>query len=403
MENKNGPLMRKDLNNTLNGVYLHDEEEIDLADLIAVLWRHRILIVSISIFCTVVGIIYCLVSTPLYEISSQIRPGITGYDEQDHPIRSLTPQAIKFWFSKKGYNRYIDENIAQINKERFPISIKANVEKESEFVSLSMYYPKKQTGQKILANILINYHQELRKSLHNELNLTINKLNEKIHKLELDLEELTEQERLTRANIKELQDEIKLLEIRLNVLNKNKLRLEKMKRSLEKQVQDIQKNTKDLILLRKNMINPQNGTGADKFALLMYSNIIQQNISYITTLDEKIASLEKEMSNFSIKEKQIKNKIELSQLDINNKKIVIKRQIPLQKEGINKKIAIIKTQISNLGPIEIIQAPFSSVFPVKPRKKLIMAMSITMGLFIAILCAFIKEFWQNAIRSKYDD
>ena len=397
MENKNGPLMRKDLNNTLNGVPVQNEDEIDLVELIAILWRHRVLIVSICFFCTVAGIIYCLVATPLYEISAQIRPGITGYDEQGHPIRSLTPQAIRFWFSKKGYNRYTEENSAKTNKNKFPISIKASVEKESEFVSLSMYYPEKQNGIKILTNILKYFHQELKKSLYNEVKLTINRLNEKINKLQIELEGLTEQERLTRANIKELQDKIKLFEVKLNVLNKNKSRLEEMKRRLEKQVQDIRKNTKDLILLRKNMINPPNGTGADKFALLMYSNIIQQNISYITTLDEKIASIEKEISNFSIKEKQIKNKIALSQLDINNKKIAIERQIPLQKEGINKKITIIKAQIANLGPIEIIQDPFSSAFPVKPRKKLIMAMSITVGFFIAILCAFIKEFWQNAI------
>jgi len=391
MENKNGPLTNKDIHNTLTRACIQDEDEIDLVELIAILWQHRTLIVSIFCVCTLAGIIYCLAATPMYEINAQIRPGITGYDEQDHPIRSLTPEAIKFWFEKKGYNKYFKDHI---NEDT--VSIRATIEKESEFVNLSMSYPDKQKGVQTLVKILENYSQSLKRTLFNEIQVTINKLNEKINRFKSELESLTQKESITKTKISKLQDNIKLLKTKLQALNKNKDRLENMKKRLEQQIENIQKNTNDLILLRKEMINPQKKINVDRFALLMYSNIIQQNISYITTLEEKVAAIDKELNNFFINEKQIKNSIQTCQLNIKDTEIMLEKQIPLLKEGVNKNIAIVKAQVTNISPIEIIQVPFSSVKPVKPHKALIIAVSMVIGLFLAILFAFIKNCWQTS-------
>jgi len=45
--------------------------------------------------------------------------------------------------------------------------------------------------------------------------------------------------------------------------------------------------------------------------------------------------------------------------------------------------------------VEVIQPPYSSNDPVKPPKKLILALRLVGSFFMGILLAFLKEFWQN--------
>ncbi len=54
------------------------------------------------------------------------------------------------------------------------------------------------------------------------------------------------------------------------------------------QIEAINTNTRQLMKLREGITEGD----SDKFALLMYSNIIQQNIQYVTNLVQQIFRLE---------------------------------------------------------------------------------------------------------------
>ncbi len=81
----------------------HFEDEIDLVDLVGVLWRRRWLMLGIIVVIVGLAIVYCFVATPKYEIISQISPGITGFDEKGNPVRDLSAKDIQTWFEKEGY------------------------------------------------------------------------------------------------------------------------------------------------------------------------------------------------------------------------------------------------------------------------------------------------------------
>jgi len=67
-------------------------EEIDLAELVAVLWRQRLFIAAVIAVIVAFAAMYCLLATPKYEIIAQIRPGITGYTQDGDEIRSWSPK-----------------------------------------------------------------------------------------------------------------------------------------------------------------------------------------------------------------------------------------------------------------------------------------------------------------------
>jgi hypothetical protein len=58
------------------------------------------------------------------------------------------------------------------------------------------------------------------------------------------------------------------------------------------QIDDVNINMKELVELRQKMATEE----SDKFALLMYSNIMQQNIGYASAFQQRLARLDREIN-----------------------------------------------------------------------------------------------------------
>jgi len=386
---------------TTNQLYPTDEfcdDEIDLARLFALLWHRRIIIVGIVLLCTFLASVYCLIATPLFEINAQVQPGITGYDSKGDEIRGITPEAIKFWFSKKGYAS-IENNDTDSSHS---LGIKAVSKRNSKIVDITFYWPDKRQGIAILQKVLQAFSDTLGQNMHKEIEINRKKLEEKISRLRLQLQQTLNMITKLEGQIKQKKNNIQLLETTLITLNRNKAQMEKARDRIKQQVKTVYANTNELIELRKEMIKLGSKAGVDKFALLMYSNIVQQNITYITSLEQRLATIEKEINEFLIKEEKNKGEIDDIKIDIKNLASRLEKEIPLRQKALEKQIAIIQAQEAALGPIEIVQAPFSSPKPVKPRSKLIVILSVFLGLLLAIFIVLIMEFWNNS-KAKFHD
>ena len=375
------------------------EDEIDLADILAIFWRHRVLMAIIVCLMVAAGIIYCLLATPLYEISAQIRPGITGYTDTNQEKHSITPEAIKFWFNKKGYLSFIKETVPSKIKDISSFKINAFTKKDSQIVNLSLYWPDANNGCKLLQGCMDIFSSVLSKSLKKEIEITRKLLQQKISDLELEIQQTKNEGLDVEGQINEQKNKIALVKAKLKTLQKNKNEMLKTRNRLEGQIKNVYKNTNELIELRKEMIKENKKVGVDKFALLMYSNIVQQNISYITNLEERLANIEKEINQFDVDETHLKSKINNIETKIQQLETRLKEELPLKIKALEKQKDVIASKIASTQPIDVVQVPFSSPGPVKPKKGLILTLSFVLGCFIAILGAGFREFWLHA-RSK---
>jgi hypothetical protein len=69
-----------------------------LASLLNILWRRRLLIVLLTLLGLGLGVVYVLVTQPLYRATATVRPGITGYDQNNNPQREWQLRDVVRWY-----------------------------------------------------------------------------------------------------------------------------------------------------------------------------------------------------------------------------------------------------------------------------------------------------------------
>ena len=321
----------------------HYEDEIDLVDLVGVLWRRRWLMLGIIVVIVGLAIAYCFVATPKYEIISQISPGITGFDEKGNPVRDFSTNDIQAWFEKESYL----ETLASLlgDDKSFP-KLKAGTTRQASLVTISFYWPDANQGKQLL------------KSLLNVLGSSDSTFS---RRLETEL-------RLIKKNITSAQQIIMRIKGQIDVINNN---------------------TQKLMQLRQEMA----AGGSDKFDLLMCSNIIQQNITYMINLEQMISDQEKELNSYLVEEVQKSESLKNIQIKIKDLEVKRDEELPIKEAGLKKELSTLKTRLSAILPVEVVQPPFSSIKPVKPAKRKIVAIAIALSCFMAVLAAFLIEFW----------
>ncbi len=97
-----------------------DAESVNLADLLNVLWRRRLLVAGLTLCGLLAGVVYGLVVTPLYRATAHVRPGITAFTPEGGPVRDWRLKDITTWFQS---GMYLPELRRQLGwgPDRYPI------------------------------------------------------------------------------------------------------------------------------------------------------------------------------------------------------------------------------------------------------------------------------------------
>jgi len=254
-------------------------------------------------------------------------------------------------------------------------------------------------------------------------------LESEILKLEKDLEQIPIDQTRIDNQIAKAKNQMKVLNTKLSSLEKNKTLAKEAVAQIKKRIDGVNRNTEELMQLRQNTLTGN----SDELALLMYSNIVQQNISFAMSLQTRIENLEKEMNRFideeSAKANEIDNiKLEIQDLELKRdqelamkkekiKKNILKlkaelektskdaeikiqelkikrnKELSMEEDKLQENIETLKTKLSMLTPLEVNQPPFSSANPVKSGKRKIVALAVVLAGFLALLAAFLTEFW----------
>lgn len=138
-------------------------------------------------------------------------------------------------------------------------------------------------------------------------------------------------------------------------MNKRMLDVRASEKShLEKEITMVKADMKRLIDGRSLFTNK--GENVDRLSLFIYSNIIRQNTAQYN-------SLKRELNNLILNIEKMKSEIEI----LENKK-------------------------RSIQSIKLIQPAQSSIYPIKPKKKLNVILAFVAGLFISIFLVFFLEY-----------
>jgi len=363
------------------------EDEIDLADLAGVLWRRRWLMLGIIICFVCTAVAYCFITTPLYEIFAQLRPGITGFDDKGNPVQDWTPKDIESWFAQGGYSESLSGQMG--DNASVPV-IKAVSNRQAKVVTVSLYWPDRKQGRQILASAIDALTSTGGSSgIQEQLVVSRRQIEQAIHKTESELEHIPiEHGRLDDQIVRE-KNRIQVIETELETIKKDRAQTREVIERNRAQIDTINQNTAKLMQLRQQMVTGE----SDKFALLMYSNIIQQNLTYVAGLEQRVAAMEKELNNYQVKEAEKSNEINSTQIEIKDLQVKREEELSIKEANLQKRMHTLKAKLDALLPVEVVQSPFSSQSPVKPDKKKIVVIAFALGCFMALVTAFLREFW----------
>ncbi|MBW1965705.1 MAG: hypothetical protein JRI40_10950, partial [Deltaproteobacteria bacterium] len=210
-----------------------------------------------------------------------------------------------------------------------------------------------------------------------------------IHTIESELEHIPIERGRLDDQIVRLKNELQVINTELEAIEKDKAQTGELIERLRGQIDTINQNTAKLMQLRQQMVTGE----SDKFALLMYSNIIQQNMTYITGLEQRVAGMKKELNSYRVKKAEKSNEIDSTQIKINDLQTERELEMSIKEANLQKKMLTIKAKLDALLPVEVVRSPFSSQKPVKPAKIKIVAVAFALGCFMAVVMAFLREFW----------
>ncbi len=134
-------------------------------------------------------------------------------------------------------------------------------------------------------------------------------------------------------------------------------------------------------LQRKTLAEKKNGT--ETLALLLYSNEVQQNIRYMTVLEDKVSSekvniedLTNAIKNNEQLMRQVDNQIEQIQIELNNAK---------------NDIELLEDKKNRIDYSQLVKDPSPSVKPVSPRKTMMVFVAAFIGFCLSSGIAFFRD------------
>jgi hypothetical protein len=282
------------------------------------MWRWKWFIVAFTLCCGVVAGAISFSNPEIYEVSMIIEPGVIDIDRNGNFIYLDSPANIESKIDSQAYNTRIVEQLAA-NIDQIRLKFKTVQPRHSNTIKIWLELRNAKKGLQALSalfRILVEEYQHYTDS----------------RKSELDQQSLL------------LNRQLELSEVE--------------KSELDKEITAVQANTNRIIVERNALIS-RGGNNVDKLTLLIYSNIIQQNIAANNSFKKQLADLKADIERM---------KSELETLKIK------------------------KRSIEN---IKLIQPPQASPYPLRQRHMVRIVFASVFGFFVAILIAFFLEYLQK--------
>lgn len=374
------------------------DNEINIIDLIVLLLKRKNLILIVFMFFLILGVLFSFLKTQKYEYITTLQIGtILNEDEQRVNVRLIEPLETVL---VKINNVYIPDAIAIFfEKLGHKLKVQAKIQEKSNVILL------KSIGSSVELDLYKKFHRSIITPLTIDHKKRIETLKER-YKLDLDtavlsLTKLEDvkiyglEEKILQGKIKKAMADLNLNEDQKTLLENQAKRLNETKKLLRIQIQMIEMSL-ELSYANRPKASKEIGDEAKALTFLMINNQINQNEIRLASLKERlIVGLEHEKQKLENQLSENRRrwglqKDKISELESELIKMRAHREI---QKGIRKNaIGNAQNKLELHQNTRSLNIAALSVGPVGTSKKMILAISIIIGLFGGIISAFLAEF-----------
>ena len=407
--------------------FAHDADEIDLFELFQSIWQEKILILIITVVTTVMALVYALMSTPVYQVQSIVKPAaVKDLDELNGTgIYKLAPAdaliqvgaSLESYETRFGYfkanqtlfepllstNQSLEQSFERLNRENLKI-LKTDTKKAEEFASyvgIQLQYPKGVDGAAI-TNGFVEYAIDLEKqriaaTLEVVINNQLERLRRKISNArasyeaskEAQIAQLTEKDVLKKA---QLIDELDALREELKVRRQNRIMQLDEAISIAKSL-GIKKPATP-----SSLANETRTSGS----VIRTEVNSQQNPLYFMGTDalnaERDALLARESDDFTsgrIVEintalKLLEHNRQIEVLQARENEDLFLTELAENRKEISR-LKGLEVNMDSLNLVRIDQSAIEPISPIKPKKSLIVAVGFVLGGMLGVFAALIRS------------
>lgn len=408
-------------------------DDIDFWALFQSIWRQKLLICSIVLFTGAGAAAYALLSTPVYQASSILRPAaINELDALNRSeIYSLPPATalakvtaslssyeMRLSFFRKNQelfaqyivpSRSLEQNFDEFNRNAIALDIPEPSKDSGDFgrsAILTLDYPKGVDGALILNKFVDYVISEERERISADMSVLVrNRLSEIDGKInsarasyQLDKEakiaSLTEADNLKRAK---LQDELGALRLQLKLLRADRVALLNEALTVARSL-GIKRPTTQSSIAVENV--PQ---GANVIKTEVNNQQTPLYFMGSDALEAELGTLRTRKSDDFVTARISEIAKELQLLQVNREVEVLKKRLnddlfldnvqPLRAEA--ARLRGLSTDLSSVQLVSIDQRALPSEKPVKPRRAFIVLAGLLVGLGLGFLVAFSRYYLQS--------
>lgn len=389
------------------------DDEIDLIELIRVLWENKFIIISgiflLSLFFS--GIF--LLKEKEYRVETIISPGVVDVSNDGKHTLVETPQNVKSVIESGALNSLVyddfnkDDNFKDLDPLK-DIKFKASIFNKTNTLVVSIETADVKEGVKLLSLLnsrLIEKYSAIKKLYVKKKETEIQGIDQEIVHLEKAVQESNKDILIfineNNFELSNIQNQIKDVNIRRKNFEYKKLKVEKHIEDQKEEIKALKKNT-DFLLSERNKFIANESAQENSLSLMIYLNLIQQNLSLIGTMSNslnrsyknlsevnvELSGLERSVERLknSIAKKKKNNAIEVEKMKNNSEKI--EEEITT---NVAKKVEI-KAHLDIISNIQILQAPAPVKSPVGLNFPVFMLLVITGAFIIMSMAVLFVEY-----------
>jgi len=400
--------------------YPPEDDEIDLADLFAVLYRRKKLVAAVTILFVLLAFGASQMMPKKYKAETMVEIGQVPIDGKYQKVEDS--EAAKNRISSLAKLIALEmttEKKSETDPLGFSIEDDLNLElpKEGNIAAIDLLVSEKNSAKALafLARLnekLIKDYELMLKQYENEILSSINNRRIEIKKLESKIanskKNIAFTEEQYNALMKAKQARISELEQMLNNTRENREILRKDIATLQQEKDSLADRIKETESRYAELLGAGSAKGGNSSEIML---LLRQEADYLSQMRERqlvqipqtIRQLEYELNELDEKTKtiQLEKATETDALlglhqELNNEIEEIQYQIldlMEEKEKINISIKQDELKLDTMIKTNVFVKPRLSDNPISPNVKLIVALGLVGGFFLAVFLAFMAEFW----------
>jgi uncharacterized protein involved in exopolysaccharide biosynthesis len=352
-----------------------DPDEINLMQYFEVIYKRKFLIIAIFLIAVIATAIISFRMPPVYRVMALVSPGWIDTDSSGRAIYVDSAENIKSLIEGDAFGAKIRKAL-KLDPLLYPhLEFDVKLARNTEALSVSYDTKDPAEGKAIVGELLkqlTEYYSGRTDTRSKSIDTSIEILKHQNESNQNRKIRIVNEKKKIMSDMELLRDKEKLLKV--------------TEKYLTNQLKGVEENTKTIMQERSEML--KKGEKVDSVALLLYSNTVQQNISYIDRLNSDLER--NRLDQESTKNALSRAEIELKNKDTESKDVDTDIMTNLDKI---RNLELDKVRIEGF---KIIQEPVSSIRPVKPNKKMNIAIAGVTSIFLGIFLAFFLEFIKKA-------